>query len=78
MSYCKRSYNDSFHASNDKGLDGVWNGLSRESPKGVTRLNKLAADMYNFTLIGYAFLYYIGEILRTPTQNLLYIYMGML
>jgi len=29
-------------------------------------------------LIGYAFIYNIGEILRTPVQNLSYIYMGRL
>ena len=29
---------------------------------------------YTFTLIGYVFLYYIGEILRKGTHNLSYIY----
>ena len=59
MSYCKRSYDDSFHASNDKGLDGDWNGLSRESPKGVARLNKLAA--HNLGLYRLEFLTMLGR-----------------
>jgi len=33
-----------------------------------------AKDKYNFTLIGYALLYNKGEVLRTPTHNLSYIY----
>ena len=34
----------------------------------------LSSDKYTFILIGYALLYYIGEILRRGTHNLSYIY----
>ena len=40
----------------------------------VCPLNLFFLDKYTFTLIGYALLYYIGEILRRGTHNLSYIY----
>ena len=39
---------------------------------------KLIFGISTLTLIGYALLYYIREILRRDTHNLSYIYMGML